>query len=205
MALAPACYQLKVHYLPENMMVATACRRYLRTEEGDQDAHCVTSITSPNWLLFPDAEKKVRKQQLKILSVYRLKSESERKSFTLRKQKVTAYFEVIKAVVFYWQRQAQSEAINHTRRRMSTPCPKLVKYEVQNTRVGQMTDYDKLILEVNTDGRITPEDAHCYPSCNLRVTIWMFLTKSVKSRLNSKASRKKLAKSKTTTFVTCSV
>ena len=36
---------------------------------------------------------------------------------------------------------------------------KLVKYEVQNTRVGQMTDYDKLVLEVNTDGRITPEDA----------------------------------------------
>ena len=36
---------------------------------------------------------------------------------------------------------------------------KLVKYEVQNTRVGQMTDYDKLILEVTTDGRITPDDA----------------------------------------------
>jgi DNA-directed RNA polymerase subunit alpha len=36
---------------------------------------------------------------------------------------------------------------------------KLVKYDVQNTRVGQMTDYDKLILEVNTDGRITPDDA----------------------------------------------
>ena len=36
---------------------------------------------------------------------------------------------------------------------------KLVKYEVQNTRVGQMTDYDKLVLEINTDGRITPEDA----------------------------------------------
>ena len=36
---------------------------------------------------------------------------------------------------------------------------KLVKYDVQNTRVGQMTDYDKLILEVSTDGRITPEDA----------------------------------------------
>ena len=36
---------------------------------------------------------------------------------------------------------------------------KLVKYEVQNTRVGQMTDYDKLILEIHTDGRITPEDA----------------------------------------------
>ena len=36
---------------------------------------------------------------------------------------------------------------------------KLVKYEVQNTRVGQMTDYDKLILEIFTDGRVTPDDA----------------------------------------------
>ena len=36
---------------------------------------------------------------------------------------------------------------------------KLVKYSVENTRVGQMTDYDKLILEVWTDGRINPEDA----------------------------------------------
>jgi DNA-directed RNA polymerase subunit alpha len=36
---------------------------------------------------------------------------------------------------------------------------KLVKYEVQNTRVGQMTDYDKLILEIQTDGRISPDDA----------------------------------------------
>jgi DNA-directed RNA polymerase subunit alpha len=36
---------------------------------------------------------------------------------------------------------------------------KLVKYSVENTRVGQITDYDKLILEVWTDGRITPDDA----------------------------------------------
>jgi DNA-directed RNA polymerase subunit alpha len=36
---------------------------------------------------------------------------------------------------------------------------KLVKYTVENTRVGQITDYDKLILEVWTDGRITPDDA----------------------------------------------
>ena len=43
---------------------------------------------------------------------------------------------------------------------------KLVKYDVQNTRVGQMTDYDKLILEVNTDGRISPDDALKAVSCN---------------------------------------
>ncbi|MFM9081791.1 MAG: DNA-directed RNA polymerase subunit alpha [Opitutaceae bacterium] len=36
---------------------------------------------------------------------------------------------------------------------------RLVKYTVDATRVGQITDYDKLILEVWTDGRITPDDA----------------------------------------------
>jgi len=36
---------------------------------------------------------------------------------------------------------------------------RLVKYSVENTRVGQMTDFDKLILEVTTDGRISPDDA----------------------------------------------
>ncbi|MEM7672161.1 MAG: DNA-directed RNA polymerase subunit alpha [Verrucomicrobiota bacterium] len=36
---------------------------------------------------------------------------------------------------------------------------RLVKYEVENTRVGQMTDYNKLILEVWTDGRISADDA----------------------------------------------
>lgn len=35
----------------------------------------------------------------------------------------------------------------------------LVKYSVESTRVGQMTDFDKLILEVTTDGRINPDDA----------------------------------------------
>jgi DNA-directed RNA polymerase subunit alpha len=36
---------------------------------------------------------------------------------------------------------------------------RLVKYAIENTRVGHMTDYDKLILEVWTDGRITPDEA----------------------------------------------
>ena len=36
---------------------------------------------------------------------------------------------------------------------------RLVRYTVENTRVGQITDYDKLILNVWTDGRITPDDA----------------------------------------------
>lgn len=34
-----------------------------------------------------------------------------------------------------------------------------VKYEIDNTRVGQRNDYDKLILEVYTNGTTSPEDA----------------------------------------------
>ncbi len=39
-----------------------------------------------------------------------------------------------------------------------TPVPK-VKYSIEPCRVGQRNDYDKLILEIWTDGSITPEDA----------------------------------------------
>ena len=39
-----------------------------------------------------------------------------------------------------------------------TPVMK-VNYTVDNTRVGQITDYDKLVLEVWTDGTINPPDA----------------------------------------------
>jgi len=34
-----------------------------------------------------------------------------------------------------------------------------VRYKVENTRVGQTTDLDKLILTVDTDGSISPKDA----------------------------------------------
>ena len=36
---------------------------------------------------------------------------------------------------------------------------KKVSYKVENSRVGQVTDYDKLILDVETNGTVTPEDA----------------------------------------------
>jgi DNA-directed RNA polymerase subunit alpha len=36
---------------------------------------------------------------------------------------------------------------------------RLVNYYVENTRVGQDTDYDRLILEITTDGRISPVEA----------------------------------------------
>lgn len=36
---------------------------------------------------------------------------------------------------------------------------KRVAYRVENARVGQQTDYDKLIMEIETNGLISPEDA----------------------------------------------
>lgn len=36
---------------------------------------------------------------------------------------------------------------------------RLVNYYVEDTRVGQDTDFDRLILEVTTDGRVTPKEA----------------------------------------------
>src|SRR5437879_7021728 len=39
-----------------------------------------------------------------------------------------------------------------------TPVRK-VNYWVESMRVGQMTNYDKLTIEIETDGTITPEEA----------------------------------------------
>jgi DNA-directed RNA polymerase subunit alpha len=44
-----------------------------------------------------------------------------------------------------------------------TPVKK-VNFNVENTRVGQRTDYDKLILEIVTNGAISPKDALLYAS-----------------------------------------
>jgi DNA-directed RNA polymerase subunit alpha len=50
-----------------------------------------------------------------------------------------------------------------------------VKYSVENTRVGQRTDYDKLVLEIWTDGRITPDDALLQASAILRHHLDVFV------------------------------
>lgn len=39
-----------------------------------------------------------------------------------------------------------------------TPVKK-VSYKIENVRVGQMTDYDKVIMKVETDGTVTPKEA----------------------------------------------
>ena len=50
-----------------------------------------------------------------------------------------------------------------------------VNFTIENTRVGQRTDYEKLLLEINTDGSITPEEAVIMSSRILREHLQLFL------------------------------
>jgi len=50
-----------------------------------------------------------------------------------------------------------------------------VSYAVENTRVGQRTDYDRLILEISTDGSITPEDALSYAAKLVKDHLQLFI------------------------------
>lgn len=50
-----------------------------------------------------------------------------------------------------------------------------VNFNVTNARVGQMTDYDKLILEVWTDGSIKPDDAVSFASKILKDQLSIFI------------------------------
>jgi DNA-directed RNA polymerase subunit alpha len=50
-----------------------------------------------------------------------------------------------------------------------------VKYAVENARVGQRTDYDRLVVEIWTDGRITPDDALLQSSAILQHHLDVFV------------------------------
>lgn len=50
-----------------------------------------------------------------------------------------------------------------------------VRYQVEPTRVGQKTDYEKLTLEITTDGSITPEESLASAAKILRDHIQLFL------------------------------
>ncbi len=52
---------------------------------------------------------------------------------------------------------------------------KNVTYTIENCRVGQRVDYEKLILEVTTDGSVTPDDALTYAGNILKDHIQLFI------------------------------
>lgn len=52
---------------------------------------------------------------------------------------------------------------------------KKVNFTVTNARVGQITDFDKLILEVATDGSVRPDDAVAYAAKILKQQLQIFI------------------------------
>lgn len=50
-----------------------------------------------------------------------------------------------------------------------------VSYEVEDTRVGQITDYDKLTIAVETNGVVSPEDAVAYAARILQDQLSVFI------------------------------
>jgi DNA-directed RNA polymerase subunit alpha len=53
---------------------------------------------------------------------------------------------------------------------------KKVNYTVTNARVGQITDYDKLTMEVWTDGSLSPEEAVAHAAKILKDQLSIFIT-----------------------------
>ncbi len=50
-----------------------------------------------------------------------------------------------------------------------------VNFQVPSARVGQITDYDKLVLEVWTNGAVTPADAVAYAAAILKKQLQIFI------------------------------
>ena len=67
-----------------------------------------------------------------------------------------------------------------------------VAYKVENTRVGQDTDYDKLFLDVSTNGAVTPEDAVALAARILQDQLQLFINFEEPSREVVEESRDEL-------------
>lgn len=50
-----------------------------------------------------------------------------------------------------------------------------VRFDVENVRVGQRTDYEKLVLEIKTDGSITPDDALTFAGKIIKDHVQLFI------------------------------
>ena len=60
-----------------------------------------------------------------------------------------------------------------------------VSYRVEPTRVGQVTDYDRLILQIETNGAVTPEDAVALAARILQDQLGMFVNFEEPQRLRA--------------------
>ena len=72
---------------------------------------------------------------------------------------------------------------------------KNVAFRVQDMRVGERTDYDRLILEIETDSTITPEQAFSQ-ACEILLSHFSVLGESMKKEIKEKPEKQKPVKKK---------
>jgi DNA-directed RNA polymerase subunit alpha len=63
-----------------------------------------------------------------------------------------------------------------------------VRFFVETTRVGQQTDYEKLTIEIETDGSITPDDALAFAAKIARDHIQLFINFDMEPEAEQEAS-----------------
>lgn len=67
-----------------------------------------------------------------------------------------------------------------------------VSYKVENTREGQVLDYDRLILEIETNGAVTPEDSAAYAARILQDQLQIFVNFDEPSKDDGKGQEEEL-------------
>lgn len=67
---------------------------------------------------------------------------------------------------------------------------KNIKYEVENVRIGDKNDYEKLTIEIYTDGSITPDDALTQAAKILRDHIQLFINFDIEQEEEQAVSQK---------------
>jgi len=67
---------------------------------------------------------------------------------------------------------------------------KLVKYFVENVRIGDKNDYEKLTLEISTDGSITPDDALTQAAKILKEHVQLFINFDMEQEEEQSVSQK---------------
>jgi DNA-directed RNA polymerase subunit alpha len=65
-----------------------------------------------------------------------------------------------------------------------TPIRK-VSYQIEDTRVGQVTDYDRLIIEIETNGSLTPDEALSTSAGILQEQLGLFVTFSGRAEVEA--------------------
>ncbi len=67
-----------------------------------------------------------------------------------------------------------------------------VSYKVEDTRVGQITDYDKLVVDLETNGTVKPEDAVAFAARILQDQLQVFVNFQEPEAVNREESKDEL-------------